>query len=79
MSDGIVLCLSPLFASLRWRLWSLKRPESVIKSYTQLERRFCDNATSTLFEGNLTWFLRSVMHVQLDNTKQILSARNDQV
>ena len=24
MQDGIVLCLSHLFASLKWRLWSLK-------------------------------------------------------
>ena len=24
MHDGIVLCLSHLFASLKWRLWSLK-------------------------------------------------------
>ena len=31
------------------------------------------------FEGNLTWFLTGAMHVQLDNTKQTLSARNDQV
>ena len=23
-----------------------------------------------MFEGNLTWFLTGVMHVQLDNTKQ---------
>ena len=34
MHDGIVLCLSHLFASLKWRLWSLKWPQSVIKSYT---------------------------------------------
>ena len=24
MNDGIVLCLSHLFASLKWRVWSLK-------------------------------------------------------
>ena len=24
MHDGVVLCLSPLFASFKWRLWSLK-------------------------------------------------------
>ena len=55
MHDGIVLCLSHLFASLKWRLWSLKWPQSVIKSYTELERSVCDNVTLTLFEGNLTY------------------------
>ena len=34
---------------------SLKGPRSVIKSYTKLERRFCNNVTLTLFERNLTY------------------------
>ena len=29
MHDGIVFCLSHLFASLKWRLWSFKWPQSV--------------------------------------------------
>ena len=45
--------------------------------------KFLQTVTLTLFEGNLTFdtrrFLKGVMHVQLDNTKQNLSARNDQV
>ena len=63
-----------LFLRYLGRLFSYKKFISSLSA-----RSFCNNVTSTLFQGNLTGFLRSVMHVQLDNTKQTLSARNDRV
>ena len=45
--DGIVLCLTHLFASLKRRLWFLKQPE-------QLNHIHNNNVTLTLLKGNLT-------------------------
>ena len=80
MHDGIVLCLSRVFASLKWRL-----PQSVIESYRSIYttgKKFLQYyETLTCLKEILLKrrFLTGVMHVQLDNTKQYLSVRNDQV
>ena len=43
--DGIVLCLSHLFVSLKWHVWSLKWPQSVISQRNKTLQKPSSSAT----------------------------------